>query len=329
VYKYLTTNAGKKVGIAVLGGAVLVALCNRLLCPSPAEILSSGVRAWWTALCAVAVVNVCGWHRKALLVAGTSRDVPPGVRRFQRRQLLLSAVFVFGCGFRSVFPRGDVQRIGLIDSWLSSVLVGRSVATAAELCFMAQWALLLYTSAREVRSPFGVAVSRLLIPLIAVAEVCSWYAVLTTCYLGNVIEESIWAFAALLLVLSCLVIWTRSRDARRPFLAAALLLGIAYVAFMCTVDIPMYLSRWQADQARGRAYLALGQGLADAWSRRVVTFSWADWQTEVPWMTLYFSVCVWWSLALVQAPRLAPEVASGPGAIEGARIAVPGRPQCP
>jgi hypothetical protein len=265
---------------------------------------SSSVATWWTVLCAVAVVNVCGWHRKALLVARESGRAEASVWRFQRSQLLLSAVFVFGCGFRSLFPRADVQRIGLIDSWLSSVLVGRSVATAAEICFMAQWALLLYAVARDTGSRFGVVVSRLLVPLIVVAEVCSWSAVVTTCYLGNVAEESIWALSASLLVIGCLVVWTRSRAARRPFLAAALVLGTLYVTFMCTVDIPMYVSRWQADEASGRVYLSLVQGLSDAWSRRVVTFSWTEWQTEIPWMTLYFSVCVWWSLGLVQAPRV-------------------------
>jgi hypothetical protein len=255
----------------------------------------------------MAVVNACFWHRKALLVAGESGDAQSSVYQFQRWQLVLSAVFVFGCGFRSVLPRADVQRIGLIDTWLSSVLVGRSVATAAELCFMAQWALLLRSAAREVGSPIGLAVSRLVVPLIAVAEVCSWFAVLTTCYLGNAIEESIWALTAGLLVVSCLILWIRSRAARRPFLAAVLVLGTLYVAFMCTVDIPMYVTRWQADEASGRAYLAIGQGIVDAWSRRVVTFSWAEWRPEMPWMTLYFSVCVWWSLALVHAPRLESE----------------------
>ena len=63
----------------------------------------------------------------------------------------------------------------------------------------------------------------------------------------------------------------------------------------------MYVTRWQADEAGGRPYLTLSQGLHDAWSRRVVSYSWADWRAEVPWMTLYFSVCVWWSLALVRA----------------------------
>jgi hypothetical protein len=230
----------------------------------------------------------------------------PSSYTIQRWQLLLSAVFVLGCGFRSLFPRADVQRIGLVDSWLSSVLVGRSVATVAELCFMAQWALLLHTAAKDAGSRVGVAFSWLLVPLIAVAEVCSWYAILTTCYLGNAVEESIWALTASLLLVGCLTVWSRCRAARRPFLAAALVLGVVYVAFMCTVDIPMYLSRWLADEASGRQYLALGQGLQDAWSRRVVTFAWEEWRTEIPWMTLYFSVCVWWSIALVHAPRLWP-----------------------
>lgn len=328
MYKIGTFNAGANAGLIVLGGAAFVGLWNLLLSDQPGEIHSSGVRAWWTILCALAIVNTCSWYRKARLVAGESGSAPPWVHRFQWWQLLLSAVFVFGCGFRSIFPRADVQRIGLIDSWLSSVLVGRSVATAAEICFMCQWALLLRIAAGNVGSAFGITVSWLVVPLIAVAEVCSWSAVLTTCYLGNVAEESIWALCASLLVVSCLIIWMRSRAARRPFLAAALALGTLYVLFMCTVDIPMYVSRWQADEASGRAYLSLGQGIEDAWSRRVVTFSWAEWQAEIPWMTLYFSVCVWWSLGLVHAPRLESDPTSGRGADGWPSIALPGRPRC-
>jgi hypothetical protein len=90
-------------------------------------------------------------------------------------------------------------------------------------------------------------------------------------------------------------------------MAATMVLGAAYVVFMCTVDIPMYMSRWLADKANGREYLSLGQGLKDAWSRWSVTFEWEMWRTEIPWMSLYFSVCVWCSIALVLAPWLRPK----------------------
>ena len=36
----------------------------------------------------------------------------------------------------------------------------------------------------------------------------------------------------------------------------------------------------------------------------LVTFFWAEWRTEIAWMRLYFSVCVWGSLGLVHTPRV-------------------------
>ncbi len=287
--------------LILLGLTAFGALWAILLHQRREDVLSSGVMAWWTFLCGVVVINLCGWQRCAVAVLGD------GSERFQRRQLLLSLVFVLGCGLRSVLPRADVQRMGLIDSWLSSILVGRSVATAAELCFAAQWAQFLYRISRETGSRLGMNIARVLVPLIVGAEICSWYAVLTTCYLGNVIEESTWALCTGMLLVGLLAVWARSRAARRPFVAAALVIGVLYFAFLCSVDVPMYFTRWQADLASGREYLTLAQGVHDAWARRVVTFDWQEWRPEIPWMSFYFSVGVWWSLALVHAPRLEPE----------------------
>jgi hypothetical protein len=282
----------------------LVLLGHVVLRTQPAADLFSGVFVWWCALCAVSVLNVCGWRLSAAALARRRATAHPAIYSFQRRQLLLSAVYVLGCAFRSILPRADVQRIGLFDSWASSVLVGRSVATIAELCFMAQWALLLHRAARDGEARLLLLVSWLLVPLILLAEICSWYSVVTTSYIGNTIEESIWATCAMLLIVSFIPLWFRSASAYRPHLATALVLAVAYVAFMFGVDIPMYASRWLADEASGRQYLSLSQGLADVGSRWVVTFSWEDWRTEIPWMSLYFSVGVWCSLALVHAPFL-------------------------
>jgi hypothetical protein len=266
------------------------------------------VVAWWAVLCGLSVCNVCLWHLSAVAVTRRRAAVEPAAYGLQWQLLLLSAVYVFGCGFRSILPRADVQRIGLYDSWASSVMVGRTVAMVAELCFMAQWALLLRTIARHVGCRFAGLVARLLVPLIAAAELCSWAAVLTT-YLGNVAEESLWALSALLLIVCSLQLWPHCRRAYRYLLAAALAIGVAYVVFMCTVDIPMYVSRWLADEASKRAYLPLDQGLWDTWSRPHVTFAWEAWRTEIPWMTLYFSAAVWCSIALAHVPRIAPKPA--------------------
>jgi hypothetical protein len=124
---------------------------------------------------------------------------------------------------------------------------------------------------RVTGSGVGHVTSVVVVPLIAIAELCSWYSVLTTSNLGHVIEESIWGLSAGLLVMSLLWIWPRVSRSMRPLLAAWCAAGVAYVAFMFLVDVPMYWSRWMADEASGRGYLSLSQGLLDVSGRWVVS----------------------------------------------------------
>jgi len=266
------------------------------------DLLSSGPLIWWAILCVVSVVNVVAWTLAARAVQRGRKVTDSAHHAFRRWQLGLSAVFVLVCAFRAVFPRADVQRICLHDSWLSSVMIGRTLATVAELCFVAQWAILLRALGTRTGTGLAVTMSRLMVPMIAVAEVCSWYAVLTTSYLGNTLEESIWAMTALLATAGAASVWPRLAAEHKPFLLGALGFGLCYVTFMVTVDVPMYISRWLADRASGRAYLSLMEGLRDVSVRWVVTSHWDAWRSEIPWMSLYFSVTVWVSISLVTLP---------------------------
>jgi hypothetical protein len=212
--------------------------------------------------------------------------------------LLLSTVYVIVCAFRSVLPRADVQRICLFNTWLSSILVGRSLATVAELCFAVQWAIVLDEIGRLADSDTAKNASRLIVPLIVLAECCSWYAVITTNYLGNVLENSLWTVAFLLIGIALIRFVPKFRGIVR-LAFAAIAIGIAgYCVFMVTVDVPMYLVRWQAQEASGSNLLGLVSGLHDVATRWIVTYDITRWRHEIPWMSLYFSVAVWMSLAL-------------------------------
>ena len=148
---------------------------------------SNPVTWWWSGMTAVSLFNLGAWlvtRRRVLAL--------PDVSPERRRMLLLAGIYVFICAFRAVLPRADVQRICLFDTWFSTVLVGRSVATVAELAFMMQWALLLRTVGANVGSSFAVRAGRIVVPAIVFAECCSWYAVITTNYVGNTFEESTW-----------------------------------------------------------------------------------------------------------------------------------------
>jgi hypothetical protein len=140
------------------------------------------------------------------------------------------------------------------------------------------------------------------VPLIAIAETFSWYSVLTTANIGHVVEESLWGVTAGLMVISLVAIRPRCTGRLRYVLDACCIAGIGYMAFMFVVDVPMYWSRWIADETAGRHYLSIAQGLSDVSGRWTVSHRWQDWQHEVPWMTLYFSVAVWFSVSLIHAP---------------------------
>ncbi len=257
---------------------------------------------WWSVLCTIAALNVLAWAWSARALRRNVGSIDADEAAFRRLQLLLSAGYVAGCAWRSVVPVYDVPRLCLIDSWVSSVAIGRSVATVAELCFAAQWALLLRAVSVASGSTLARTSSRLLVPLILVAETCSWHAVLTTSNLGHVIEESLWGTCAALTVVSLLWISRRIEGAARVFALACGLGGLAYVVYMFSVDVPMYWARWLADEARGRIYLDVAAGFADVSGRWVVSHRWAEWRGEVVWMTLYFSVAVWVSIGLVHTP---------------------------
>ena len=186
----------------------------------------------------------------------------------------------------------------MFDTWLSSVVVGRSVATVAEICFAAQWTIILHQLGTMTGADTTLNAAWVIVPLILIAECFSWYAVLTTNYLGNAIENSIWAVAFFIVGIGLCRLLPEFDGPVRVVLAIAII-GIAgYLAFLMTIDVPMYLSRWRAEVADGSKLLRPLEGLRDASTRWVVTHDLAEWKDEIAWMSLYFSAAVWASLAL-------------------------------
>jgi hypothetical protein len=274
--------------------------------------MSFDIRLWWAALSAVSLINIAVWciAARSLQRMRPSLQNEPAIYAARRTQLLLALVYVLVCAFRSFLPRADVQRICLFDTPLSSVFVGRTVATIAELCFAMQWSLFIQMSGEAVGDRVVRGVGRALFPMIVWAEIASWYAVVSTNFLGNVIEQSTWTLGGALIGLCYIKLYPQADEQLRLFFRRSSPIVLAFIYFMCTVDIPHYYARWSADQQAGKQYLALADGLRDAATRWIVTYEWAEWTDEVAWMTLYFSVGVWLSIAFSHAPLRAARAAS-------------------
>jgi hypothetical protein len=252
---------------------------------------------WWGLLTLVSAANIAVWfvlYRQLHQAPTGTPGSTPGIELM----LLLCAGYVFGCAFRSLLPRADVQRICLFDTWLSSVVVGRSVATVAELCFAAQWAVILHQLGTVTGADTTLNAAWVIVPLILIAECFSWHAVLTTNYLGNAIENSIWAVSFFIVGIGLCRLLPEFDGPARVTLVVAIIGIVAYLAFLMTIDVPMYLTRWRTGGADGNRHLSPLEGLRDVSTRWIVTHDLAEWKDEIAWMSLYFSAAVWASLAL-------------------------------
>jgi hypothetical protein len=258
---------------------------------------SNPITWWWCLLLLVSGVNIAVWFLLYLYLQEQRSDALHSTTDIEL-MLFLSAAYVLGCAFRSFLPRADIQRICLFDTWLSSATVGRSVATVAEICFVAQWAIVLRQMGAMIGAQTTLSAAWVIVPLILIAECLSWHAVLTKNYLANAIENSIWGVSFFIVGIAlCRLL----PDFEGP-VAAVLVIAIAgigaYLVFLATIDVPMYLRRWRAESTDSIRRLSPLEGLWDASVRWIVTDDIAEWKDEIAWMSLYFSAAVWASLAL-------------------------------
>ena len=187
----------------------------------------------------------------------------------------------------------------LWDGPLSSVIVGRTVATVAELCFAWQCALLLFKLSALTGSSAIEALGQAVMPIIVVAELACWFAVATLNHIWHAVEELLWAIMVALVAAGLVLYWRHTAGDLPMWVPIGLIACAGTAVLILMVDVPLYISRWRIGKRAGLRYLRVVEGLKDAVVRRRVAQTCDDWRKEVLWMSLYFSVGVWLSLGII------------------------------
>jgi hypothetical protein len=151
-----------------------------------------------------------------------------------------------------------------------------SVATIAELAFAGQCALLLSKLSALTGNASLQVVGWSIVPLILLAQLFCWYAVISLNHLGHAIEEILWSVLAFLMALSLgLTLGQMSADGR-ILSTFGMVAGAGAALLMLAVDVPMYLARWRHARRSGVRHLSLMEGLRDALRRRQVAHRWSE-----------------------------------------------------
>ena len=241
--------------------------------------------------------------------AGTIRR---GTQRAEAQQVsYLALIYASVCAFRAVLPRGDVTKKCLIASPLSTPLVGRSLATLAEISLSVIVAKVLERALGPRALGPGTAALLENSPLVIVlAQLFCWTGCLSECEFWNAAEETLWGSWAAGLAIVC--IWALGFSGAPvvypgvAMVAVVLLMG--YAVYMFTIDVPMYVERWMqrresrksgswwASVVSKTSHLWKG-GLGEALERMntciSITSRYEDWKDDLGWFTGYFIGAVW------------------------------------
>ena len=262
------------------------------------------VMFWWYLMSGIALFNMVLWYVALRKYNSTWANSTSVVQKIRKYQLHLASVYTLGCAFRSVFPRADLRRLVLLDTWVSAIVIGRTVATIAELCFVLQWSYLLYEIGLHTKNKTILSLAKWPFPIIVIAELFSWYACTTSNYLGTIIEESLWAVAAAISLYGFILARLEYAKKQLLFIHTAIIAAISYILYMVLVDVPAYVYKWLAQQESGTIYGTVSEGFIEISTHWICSREYHDWQYEMIWMTLYFSVAVWMSIYLINAPKL-------------------------
>ena len=207
--------------------------------------------------------------------------------------------FYINCLVRGLFPRIDVSRTCFFGGFISSVIVGRVLATIGELAFVLcvrnyiKQHLMVYR--RIQRYSFGTLFKITMLFLLnysilvvaILAEIQSWKSVIFKDNNYHVMEETLWFCMGIYTTMMTVFFkhWI-PMSKYKNFNNSLIWISSLYCVYMFFVDIPMYLERAKTQDIP----VSLDIGFWELWECQKISRDSRDYGTNMVFSLLYFGV---------------------------------------
>ena len=279
---------------------------------------------WWTVMVIISIVNlvVCAVVFKRSLIPKDGKD-----SAYRKRMRIMGVIFTLVAAYRTVFVSQYYAQRAWFDCIANSSLLIRMFAVAAELSFAGLIALAMlrcntylpatddahankFKSFMTTKSPYILIIS------IFVAQFFATIGVITKFGLMGAIEETLWTIGFLaVLPLAILqlhrVFSIRDKEAveRLHMLRKSTIIIAAWCVIYCIYGLffhlPVIWIHVINQLETGFPPIKTGsRAIIDAFMIVNESKEYSDWGTGfLIWHSAYFSILVWISIFLMQAPR--------------------------
>ncbi|MEN8251749.1 MAG: hypothetical protein ABFS32_22710 [Bacteroidota bacterium] len=281
---------------------------------------------WWSVIVAINAINILVLamvYKRSIYPKGGHDSI------YRKRMRIMGVIFTLVGAYRAIFVSRYITQMAWFDSIANSALLIRILAMAAELSFSGLFALAMlrvnrdmvaentdhdnrFSSFMMTKSPYILMIS------IFFAQFFATGGLITRNKMLFAIEETLWTFgflAVLPLAIHQLRRVVAMQDVvltgRLKMLKRFTILNVTWIVLYCSYGLLYHLpfESWVGafDQMNtGLPVIRTGiSAVADAFTIVNESKEYSDWGIGfLFWHSAYFTVCVWISIFLMQAPRL-------------------------
>jgi len=281
---------------------------------------------WWTVIVTVNVVNlvVCAMVYRRSLHPRDNSD--PAYRNWMR---IMGVVFTLVGAYRAIFVSRYITQMAWFDSIANSSLLIRIFAIAAELSFSGLFVLGMLRVNADLPAEDNVNQNKLISFISTKSPYLLWGCIFIAQFFATsglitknktlfAIEETLWTVGflavlplAIIQLRRVLAIKEEEEVARLEMLRKFTKLTVAWCVIYCSYGLFYHLplENWPSairQMETGLPVIKTGiKAIVDAFAIVNESKMYRDWGFGfLLWHSAYFSVCVWISIFLMQAPRI-------------------------